>query len=116
MQPPTWHPANLLAGQTFAENRPTHQILIGRVQVSLLLHLLAEVAQDLHGAQVRDVRSRRVGQPTILVDDHVVDTVCRKQRGAGGASRPRSDDEYVRGYFIHSTPPIVMHSCLAVSV
>src|SRR5579859_4209785 len=116
MQSPTGHPANLLTGQAFAENRSAHQVLIGRVQISLLLHLLAEVAQDLHGAQVRDVRPRRVGQPTILVDDHVVDTVRRKQRGTGGAGRPRSDDEYVRGYFIHSTPPIVMPSCLTVSV
>ena len=93
---------SLLAGERGAEDVLAHQVLLGGVEIGLGLDLLAEVAQHLHGALVGDVGARRVGQPAIAVDHHVLDAVGRQQRRRGRARRTGADDQYVGGDVGHA--------------
>jgi quinoprotein dehydrogenase-associated probable ABC transporter substrate-binding protein len=90
----------------------THQVLIGRVQVCLVLDLPAEIAKDLHRAQVRDMRPWRIGQPAIVIDDHIVDAVGRQQRSTCRPSGSCTDDKHISRYFIHLSPPILFSTTL----
>lgn len=80
---PGLHPADLLAGEAFAEDVLAHQVLMGGEHVGLVLDVAAKVAQDLHRALVGDVRAGGVGEPAVAVDRHVGDPIGRKQRGSG---------------------------------
>ncbi len=92
---PSARAAQLLPGQRGAERVGSHQFLGGGLGVGLGLDLRAEVAQHLHRALVGDLRARRVRQPAIAVDRHVLDAVGRQQRGRGPARRPGADDQHI---------------------
>ncbi len=50
MCPPTRHATDFLPHETLTEYRSSHQILIGRVQVSFLFYFLSKIAENLHRA------------------------------------------------------------------
>jgi hypothetical protein len=102
---PAFHPADLLARKAFAEDVLAHQILMGGEQVGLVLDLLAEIAQHLHGALVGDMRARRVGKPAVAVHRHVLDAVARQQRRRGRSRRAGADDQNVGLISAMSIPP-----------
>jgi hypothetical protein len=93
---PAFHAADLFARKAFAEDVLAHQVLMRGEHIGLVLDLVAEIAQHLHGALVGDVRARRVGKPAIAVHRHVLDAVGRQQRRRGRARRAGADDENVR--------------------
>ena len=72
---PALHAADLLAGERGAEDVLAHQVLLGGEHIGLVLDVAAEIAQHLHGALVGDVGARRVGEPAVAVDHHVLDPV-----------------------------------------
>ena len=74
MGAPAFHPPDLFPRKAFAKDILAHQRLFGGMHIGLCLDLVPEIAQHLHGALVCDMRTRRVGQPGIAVDDHVLDT------------------------------------------
>jgi hypothetical protein len=82
-------------GKAFAEHVLAHQVLVRGVHVGLGLHFVTEIAKDLHRALVGDVRPRRVREPPVAVDDHVLDAIRRQERRRHGARGPGSDDQNI---------------------
>ena len=105
MHAPAFHAADLLSGQRGAEDVFAHQFLVGGEEIGFVLHIAAEIAQHLHGALVGDMGARRIGQPAIAVDRHVLDAVAGQQRCAGRTGRAGSDDENVSFDVSHAALP-----------
>jgi hypothetical protein len=95
MVAPALHPADLLAGKAFAEHVLAHQVLVRAEHVGLVLDLPAQIPQHFHGALVGDVRARRIGQPAVAVDRHVLDPVGRQQRRRRRTGRAGANDQDV---------------------
>ena len=84
--PQRTEPAELLAGETRAEDGVAHQVVRRALGDDGLLE--AHVAHDLDRALVRDVRPRRVRRPAVLREHHVLHAVRGQEQG--GASRRRA--------------------------
>ena len=78
--PPAFHAPDFFAGKAFAEHVLAHQVLMCGVHIGFGLDLVAKVAQHLHRALIGDMRPRRIGQPAIAVDDHVLGAIAGQQR------------------------------------
>ena len=93
MVTPGIEPPELFAGEALAEHVIRHQVLLGRLGERLLLK--AEIPQDFHRPLVGDVSARRIGEPTILGHQNMLDAVhaqqCRRRR----AGRSASNDEHI---------------------
>jgi hypothetical protein len=90
---PGAQPGDLLAGQAGGEHRVAHQV--PRSGDGDGLGLDAEVAEHFGGALVGDVRAGAVGQPVPLGRHPDPHPVGGQRQGAGGAGRPRPDDQDV---------------------
>ena len=73
---PAFHAADLFPGKAFAEDVFAHQILMHAVHVGFRLDLVPQIAQHLHASLVGDVGARRVRQPPVAVDGHVLDSAA----------------------------------------
>ena len=93
MRAPGADAADLVAGQAGAEDRVAHQLVRRRLGPDVRLD--AEVAEDLDGALVGDVRPRGVRRPPVLGDDHVVDAVGGQAQRGAAAGRAAADDQDV---------------------
>src|ERR1700747_1619073 len=107
MLAPALHAPDLLAGERGAEYVLAHQILLGSEQIGLVLDLATEIAQDLHGALIGDVRPRRVRQPAVAIDHHVVDAVRREQCGTRRTGRSGTNDQNVGADVSHAVLPCI---------
>ena len=71
----------------------------------------AEQAQQIanaigaHDPLIGDVSARRIGQPSITVHNHVLDTVSRKQGRGSRARRTCPDDQHISFDFRHFVLP-----------
>ena len=110
MVAPGLDPAELLPGQALAEHGVGHELLWCGQPHGLVLKL--QVAQDLHGPLVRDVRPGRVGEPAELRHQDVGDPVGAQQQSAGGARRATADDQHIglKHRVILPGPPIFIHA------
>ncbi len=72
---PTLHPSNFFTREAFAEDIFAHQILMGAVHIGLRFDLMPKVTQHLHAPLIGDMRTRRICQPAITVDHHVLNAV-----------------------------------------
>ena len=110
MVAPGLDPAELLPGQALAEHGVGHELLWCGQPHGLVLEL--QVAQDLHGPLVRDVRPGRVGEPAELRHQDVGDPVGAQQQSGGGARRATADDQHIglKHRVILPGPPIFIHA------
>jgi hypothetical protein len=90
---PRADPADLLPRDRGAEDRVTDQVVGCGVGQHLVLD--AQVAEDLHGPLVGDVRPRRVGGPPVLGDHDVRDAERREEERGGGPCGAGTHDEHV---------------------
>ena len=99
---PALHAADFLACKALAEDVLPHQFLMCGEQIGFVLRRRARGSlRDLHGALICDVRTRRVGEPAIAVDRHILDTVGRQKRRCCRSRRTGADDQDIGAEISH---------------